>query len=143
LASPEDYLASVWFDAQNAPLDRLRSKLVAHLVVYHLTEWSRQDERDILEVRETLRQQSPALNALMGLCFDESGYELEVEALTVPIEDYGSLALEDFMVSLYNSHQVQRLMLHGTDGYRQEMILALREGLDLLLALRGWEIAPA
>jgi hypothetical protein len=49
----------------------------------------------------------------MALC--SGRVRLVTEAVAVPIADYGALAVEDFMVSLYNDHSVQRLRLNGSD----------------------------
>ena len=57
---------------------------------------------------------------------------LVTEAVTVPIADYGSLSIEDFMVSLYNDHTVQRLRLALPDGTRVDMLETLREAMAAL-----------
>ncbi len=71
---------------------------------------------DILEFRRMLASHSPEL----GLCFAvvRGDVKLVTEAVQVPLSDYGSLRVEDFMVSLYNDHSVQRVRLVLADGMR-------------------------
>lgn len=71
---------------------------------------------DILAFRAGLAAQSEAL----GHCFALARGELRLvtEAVEVPLADYGRLRVEDFMVSLYNQHTVQRVRLVLPDGPR-------------------------
>ncbi|MNL47434.1 hypothetical protein D3C87_1702240 [compost metagenome] len=55
-----------------------------------------------------------------------------LEAVEVPISAYGSLSVEDFMVSLYNDHTVQRLQIVATDGSRHDMIETLDQAIGAL-----------
>jgi hypothetical protein len=57
---------------------------------------------------------------------------LATEAVIVPVAEYGTLPVEDFMVSLYNDHTVQRLMLVLADGARVDMLETLREAIAAL-----------
>jgi hypothetical protein len=70
---------------------------------------------------------SPALAAIMALCARQTGTQLITEAVPVPIEDYAGLSVEDFMVSLYNDHAVQRLLLVTSTGARLDMQDVLAE----------------
>jgi hypothetical protein len=71
---------------------------------------------DILEFRRGLASLSPEL----GLCFAivRGEARLVTEAVQVPLSDYGQLRVEDFMVSLYNDHSVQRVRIALGDGTR-------------------------
>lgn len=72
---------------------------------------------DILEFRRQAGAGSPALARMMRLaCHVADGPNLSVGEHAVPIEHYGALAVEDFMVSLYNGHTVQHLVILETDG---------------------------
>ncbi|MDB5614187.1 MAG: hypothetical protein JWQ22_1840 [Devosia sp.] len=71
------------------------------------------EAEDILDFRAEVAVRSPALGHIMALCSGRA--RLVTEAVAVPIADYGTLAVEDFMVSLYNDHSVQRLRLNGLD----------------------------
>ena len=69
---------------------------------------------DLPAWRAKLASQSAALAAIFAL---GSGHaHLRIDAIEVPIADYPALAVEDFMVSLYNGNSVQRVMLVGADG---------------------------
>lgn len=71
---------------------------------------------DILEFRRALASRSPEL----GLCFAivRGDARLVTEAVQVPLSQYGQLRVEDFMVSLYNDHSVQRVRIALADGTR-------------------------
>jgi len=72
---------------------------------------------DLPAYRDLLRGRSPALATIFALCAQKpGGPELKTLAVEVPIADYPSLSVEDFMVSLYNQHTVQRVMIIGADG---------------------------
>lgn len=93
------------------------------------------EAEDILQFRTGMGQRSEALRLVMALCGQRDGSRLVTEAVAVPIADYGSLAVEDFMVSLYNDHSIQRLRLVTPDGARSDMMAVLDAaiaGLDRL-----------
>ena len=72
---------------------------------------------DLPAYRALLRQHFPALGTLFDLCaFRPGGPRLLIKTVEVPLADYPRLSVEDFMVSLYNRHTVQRVMLVGADG---------------------------
>jgi hypothetical protein len=138
LAFHRAYLADAVAAAQAAPLSRRKALLAALLIDAQV------DRRfaaggltdDILEFRATLAAASPALKLVFDLCAQRAGgAQLVLEAVTVPIADYGGLGVEDFMVSLYNNHSVQRLLLVGSDGERHDMMATLRDALTALDAL--------
>ncbi len=87
---------------------------------------------DILEFRAAASAKSVALGRIMALCAQQAGVRLVTEAVTIPIAEYGALPVEDFMVSLYNDHTVQRLRLVLPDGTRIDMIETLREAMAAL-----------
>lgn len=75
---------------------------------------------DILEFRAGMAAASPALGRIMALCSGRG--TLALHPVAVPMADYGALPIEDFMVSLYNDHTVQRLMLETAEGERHDFI---------------------
>lgn len=82
---------------------------------------------DILAYRADVAEASPALGQIMDLCSGRA--RLVTEAVEVPIADYGALAVEDFMVSLYNDHSVQRLTVVASDGTRRAMLAIVAEAM--------------
>ncbi|MDR3475448.1 MAG: hypothetical protein P4M09_27685 [Devosia sp.] len=75
---------------------------------------------DVLAFRDGLRERSPALGLIFELCaLAPGGPRLETRAVEVPIADYHKLSIEDYMVSLYNRHTVQRVLITAPgDGDR-------------------------
>lgn len=71
---------------------------------------------DILAFRAGVSAQSEALGRCFALVRGE--LKLVTEAVEVPIAEYGQLRVEDFMVSLYNDHTVQRVRIVMPDGSR-------------------------
>lgn len=90
------------------------------------------EAEDVLVYRANLSAASPALGLILALCARRPGYELVTEAVQVPLADYGKLAVADFMVSLYNDHSVQRLLLVSPDGARHDMLETLGEAIGAL-----------
>lgn len=84
---------------------------------------------DILAYRAQWAGRSPALSALMDLSSQRNGVRLSAEAVAIPVADYAALAVEDFMVSLYNDHSIQRLQLVLADGSSRDMMDVLEEAL--------------
>ncbi|UJW85588.1 hypothetical protein [Devosia sp. SL43] len=138
LAGHWDYLQTEWQAAQAAPLSRRRALLVAALIDAYVDRLfaAAPDEGDILAFRTRLAGVSPALALVFALCAQhDDGTRLVVEAVEVPIADYGSLGVEDFMVSLYNDHSVQRVLIGLPDGSRPlaQTVLA-----DAMVALSSY-----
>ncbi len=104
--------------AQAAPLSGKKLALVCGLAdAYADRLFGEQDGTDdVLEFRLGLAGHSPEL----GLCFSvvRGDARLVTEAVQVPLSDYGQLSVEDFMVSLYNDHSVQRVRMVLGDGTR-------------------------
>jgi hypothetical protein len=71
---------------------------------------------DILAFRAGLAVRSAALTQVFAVVRGE--LTLVTEAVEVPLAEYGQLKVEDFMVSLYNDHTVQRVRLVLADGTR-------------------------
>ncbi len=75
---------------------------------------------DRLVFRDGLAAASPALGTVFALAGGgPAAPHLVTEAVEVPLADYGQLSVADFMVSLYNGHTVQRVLIALPDGTRQ------------------------
>ena len=86
---------------------------------------------DILAFRAGLAAASPALNLIFSLCARrDNGPRLITEAVPVPLFEYSQLPVEDFMVSLYNAHAVQRVRIALPDGGRREIHEVLAEAIE-------------
>ncbi|WP_193336463.1 hypothetical protein [Devosia beringensis] len=129
------YLADAVAAAQGAPLSRRKALLAALLIDAQVDRLFAAGGLgdDILEFRAALAAASPALKLVLDLCAQRAyGPQLVLEALTVPVADYGRLSVEDFMVSLYNDHSVQRLLLLDGDGVRHDVMATLGDALAAL-----------
>lgn len=117
LALHWDYLDGQWAAAQAAPLSRRRAYLVVYLIDAYVDRlFAVSGADDVLAFRAELMARDDALASVLELAAQrEGGPRLEVQMVQVPLADYGQLSVEDFMVSLYNDHSVQRLMVVGTD----------------------------
>jgi len=77
---------------------------------------------DILNHRATLAAASPALRLVLELCaMRPDGPALLTESVEVPLAEYDRLEVQDFMVSLYNGHTVQRVRIAAPDGTRHDV----------------------
>jgi hypothetical protein len=139
LQQHRDYLEAEWQDLLAAPLSARKARLVAALVDAYVDRMfaATRDEDDILEFRAAVAGRSVALGRVMALCSQQAGMRLATEAVKVPIAEYGTLGVEDFMVSLYNDYSVQRLLLVLPDGQRFAMLDVLRE------AIKGLKVAAS
>lgn len=119
---------------QAAPLSRRKAMLVATLVDTYVDRLfaADPDTDDILVHRAETAARSPALGQIMALCAGHTGLAVVTEAVNVPLSDYGTLDVEDFMVSLYNDHSVQRLLLALPDSARLDMLDVLEEAIAAL-----------
>ena len=127
LAAHLRYLQSALHDAQTAPLSA-RKALLAVMLADAYADWmfAAQDvDDDILAFRAGLATGSPAL----GLVFDVAAgrSRLVTEAVPVPTAEYGTLTVQDFMVSLYNQHSVQRVLVVDASGLRWDAHTVLVE----------------
>ena len=85
---------------------------------------------DILEFRAALARRHPALRSIFDVAAGRC--RLVTEAVEVPIASYGELRVEDFMVSLYNGHTVQRVRIALPDGGRLDVHEVLAEAIVAL-----------
>ena len=110
--------------ARAAPLARRKALLVAMLIDAYLDRLFAVGDGgdDILEFRAAMARRSSPLARIMAPCSARPDVQLVIEAVKIAIADYGKLGVEDFMVSLYNDHSVQRLLLVDADGTRHDMI---------------------
>lgn len=111
-----DYLLDAWEAAQAAPLSGKKLMLAVMLADAYADHLFRAQDStdDILVFRAGLAARSEALARCLALVRGE--VRLVTEAVEVPLSDYGQLKVEDFMVSLYNDHTVQRVRLVLADG---------------------------
>ena len=122
LAEHWAYLEAEWQAAQAAPLSLRRAMLVAALLDAYADRLfaAAPEADDILVFRAELAAAVPALGQVFELCAQRVGGPwLVVEAVSVPVSDLGALPVEDFMVSLYNDHTVQRVVVAWPDGRRR------------------------
>jgi hypothetical protein len=132
LPGHRDYLEGEWQSLRAAPLSARKARLVAALVDAYVDRLfaAAPDDGDILEFRTGMVAGSPQLGRIMALASGRG--DLVLEAVAVPVAQYGSLSVEDFMVSLYNDHTVQRLMLVTTDGGRYDMMDMLEAAISAI-----------
>lgn len=123
-----------WQALRAAPLSRRKAMLVAALADAYVDRLFDADPTvdDILVYRAEAAARSPALGQVMALCAGDTGFAVVTEAVVVPLAEYGSLGVEDFMVSLYNDHSVQRLRLTLPDGGRSDMLDVLEKAIAAL-----------
>ena len=112
-----DYLDGQWRAAQAAPLSRRRAYLVVYLIDAYVDRlFAVSGTDDVLAFRAEVIAQNAALACVLELAAQrDGGTRLEVQTIKVPLENYGQLSVEDFMVSLYNDHSVHRMMVVGAD----------------------------
>ena len=88
----------------------------------------------LTEAGETMAAASPALELVMTLCAGRNSVHMVTETVSIPIVEYGTLSVEDFMVSLYNDRTVQRLRLATAGGESLDMPQVLAEAIAALPA---------
>lgn len=120
LSAHRAYLDGEWRAARAAPLSLRRAMLVAMLIDAFVDRQFAADPSadDILAYRAARAAAAPALGVVLQICAQADGPKMTLEAVTVPLEAYASLSVEDFMVSLYNDHSVQRVVIAWPDGRR-------------------------
>jgi hypothetical protein len=121
-------------------LSRRKAMLAAHLVDAYadrLFAARAEPAADVLEFRAGLAEANPALATIFDLVAGRA--EVITEAVEVPLADYSKLGVEDFMVSLYNGHTVQRLRIVGLDGGRPDVHEVLAGAIEVL---RSVHFAP-
>jgi hypothetical protein len=122
-------------EARQAMLSRKKAMLAAHLIdafADRVFAARAEPAGDILAFRAALAAGSPALQLIFDLVAGRA--ELITEAVEVPIAEYGKLSVEDYMVSLYNQHTVQRVRIAMSDGGREDVHAVLAEAVEALRA---------
>lgn len=118
-------------------LSRRKAMLAAYLVdafVDRLFAARAEPAGDILAFRAEMAETHPPLALVLDLV---AGHiEMKLEAVEVPLADYDKLRVEDFMVSLYNQHSVQRLRLATPDGGGEDVHAVLAAAVAALDAER-------
>lgn len=120
-------------EARAAMLSRKKAMLAAHLVdafADRLFAALAEPASDILAFRATLATAHPPLALVFDLIAGRA--TLVVEPVEIPIADYDKLGVEDFMVSLYNQHTVQRIRLVTADGRREDVHAVLGVAVEAL-----------
>jgi hypothetical protein len=128
------YLEAEFAAALAAPLSSRKAMLVAQLIdAYADRLFGAQDETDdILVFRDLLAARSVELAKVFALCRGEA--RLSIEAMEVPLAEYGKLEVEDFMVSLYNQYTVQRVFIVSPSGERELVHGVLMEAVAVVRA---------
>ena len=136
LSAHWDYLQDAWAEAQAAPLSRRKALLVASLVdAYADRLFSAQPSPgDILVFREDLAAGSDALRLIFALAARSADVVPSTAFVAVPLETYGQLRVEDFMVSLYNGNAIQRQFLLLPDGTKRDLLDTLAQAMAALAA---------
>lgn len=119
-------------------LSRRKAMLAAYLVdgfVDRLFAARAEPAGDILAFRAEMASRHPPLALILDLVAGRA--ESRLEAVEVPLAHYGGLSVEDFMVSLYNQHSVQRLRIATPDGGREDVHGVLAEAVVALAAEGG------
>ncbi len=132
------YLHEALQAAADAPLSIRKAMLVASLAdAYADRLFAAQSEiGDVSVFRAALAASSPSLAAIFDLCSWRGGARLALEAVSVPIADYPTLPVEEFMISVYSGHTVQRLRLVHPDGRREDAHRVLAEAVRILAEIR-------
>lgn len=123
-----------WKALQAAPLSVRKARLVVALMDAFVDRLFTEDVEagDVLEFRAAMAERSPELGLVMALAAQSPDVRLVTEAVAVPVENYGALSVEDFMVSLYNNHSIQRLRLALPGGERRDLLEVLGEAVKVL-----------
>jgi hypothetical protein len=135
LAEHLRYLEAEFEAARAAPLSTRKALLVAMLAdAYADRLFAAQSvESDVLVFRRGLTETSIALGIIFSLTAQRpDGPRLVLEPVAIPIPPFGSLSVEDFMVSLYNDHTVQQVLIVMPDGERWDAHEVLRAGIKAL-----------
>ncbi len=129
------YLEAEFEAARQAPLSTRKALLVAMLIDAHIDRLfeTNGESDDVLTFRGSLAAADPALSTIMDLCAFRSGSpRVILDTVAVPLSDYQSLSIEDFMDSLYNDHTMERVQVLYPDGSRQDAHVILAEAISTL-----------
>jgi hypothetical protein len=101
---------------------------------------SAENEDDILEFRGRMATSSRGLGIVMDIAAHRpGGPRVLVGSQPVPIERYSALSVEDFMVSLYNNHSIQQLIIAGEHQPEAELFPVLERALADLAKIKANE----
>ena len=130
--------------ARAAPLSVRATMLAALLLDAHADLlFAAAQAGDRLVFRANLAAAHPALALLFALtALRAEGPRLVIAAVAVPIADYPRLAVEDFMVSLYNDHTIQRVRIAMPDGSSHDAQAVLADAARALLATHPAAFMP-
>src|SRR4051812_36882607 len=121
LAGHLAYLRESLAASESAPLSRRAAMLVVMLADAFADRLSGAAGGDILDARADLAARSADLALVLDIAaMRDDGPCLVVETVEVPPEDFPTLSTADFMVSLYNDHTLQRLLVALSDGSRRD-----------------------
>ena len=119
---------AAWSDVQAAPLSVRKALLCAALIDdlagRAFTAWHHDPElvfgtEDAPAFRRALRGASEAIGLIADLCgMRPDAPRLVAKAIALTAADYPLLAVEDYMVSVYNAGTVQRVVMVGPTGER-------------------------
>lgn len=117
--------------AKAAPLSR-KAAMLAVLLLDAAVD-ARSGAGDVVAFRRAAGRDHEALGLVMALAaMRDLGPRLVVEPVPVPKADYPELAVEDYMVSLYNDRTVPRVLVALPDGGRRDAHALLAEALAAL-----------
>jgi hypothetical protein len=109
-----------------SPLSRKKALLTALLIDARIDREAPAD--DPLAYRANLSYRFPVLGIVMDLCaMRDTSPSIVLEAVTVSADEANTLREADYMVSLYNSATVQRVLIGWPDGRREDALTVLRE----------------
>lgn len=125
-------ITSALADFAAAPMSRKAAMLLALLVDREIDAlFDRSGADDRLVFRAALADRSPPLALVMELAALRDEVRLVLEPVEVPIADYPSLSEAQYMVSLYNSATVPRVLIaegeqrHDAMGVLRAAVAAL------------------
>jgi hypothetical protein len=125
-------------EARASPLSRKKAMLVALLIDGLADRLAAAHGGDVLAFRADLAAASPQVALTFAVAaMQDGGPRLVTEAVRIPLEDYRSLSVEDFMVSLYNDHSVQRVRIAEPGGARHDAHAVLASAIDALRSASG------
>ena len=136
-------LEAAFAEAEAAPLSTKKALLVALLIDAEVDRRfapSRGDA-DLLVWRNSVAARFPGLGDIMALAANRpEGPRLSLGEVSIPLSAYGSLGIEDFMVSLYNGNTVQRVLLTRPDGTRTEIHPLLKAAIAELQGIESRQL---
>jgi hypothetical protein len=131
LTDPREHwrlLEEAWAASSASPLSVRKAMLVVALIDSYVDRlFGDSGEEDVLEFRRQVASDCPTL----GLVMDIAGHQVAAPTMVlssraVPLDRYDSLVLEDFMISVYNDHTVQELVVRGA-GTPEQAALTMIE----------------